>query len=285
MHGHFQIARLQLFHAAFEYDAAAVDEHEVGEDVLDLFHLMCRHYDGAAAIKVVVQQGIVELLAIQDVQTQRRLVQHQQSRVNRHDKSEVQFGHHPLRQFPHLAAAPDGGLRQKTFRLGTIESRMHAGDLVECLRDPDPARQHGTGRHEADIAPELIALVPGVASEHFQFSLIRREAENCIERRGLAGAVRTDESQDAALFNAQIDAVESDRCSERLTETASFYACHGFSAPPLTDPASRASMAQPSRTAPSHSVALPLSGQVAGWWPGSSATLRPGISVARPAAT
>src|SRR5580692_11224320 len=111
MHCHFQIARLQLFHAALEYDAAAVDEHEIGEDVLDLFHLMRRHYDGAVTIKVVVQQRIVELLAVQDVQTQRRLVQHQQSRVNRHDQSEVQLSHHPLGQFPHPATAPDGGLR------------------------------------------------------------------------------------------------------------------------------------------------------------------------------
>ena len=56
MHRHFHIARLEFFHAAIEYDAPAVDEHEIGEDVLDVFHLMCRHDDGAAAIEVVVQQ-------------------------------------------------------------------------------------------------------------------------------------------------------------------------------------------------------------------------------------
>ena len=49
-----------------EYDAAAVDEHDIGEDVLNLFHLMGGHHDGAAAIEVVVQQRIVELLAIQE---------------------------------------------------------------------------------------------------------------------------------------------------------------------------------------------------------------------------
>jgi hypothetical protein len=55
----------------------AVDEHQVGEDVLDLLNLMCRHHDGAAAIEVVVQQRIVELLAIEDVEAERRLIQHQ----------------------------------------------------------------------------------------------------------------------------------------------------------------------------------------------------------------
>ncbi len=28
MHHHFQIARLEFFHAAIEYDAAAIDEHD-----------------------------------------------------------------------------------------------------------------------------------------------------------------------------------------------------------------------------------------------------------------
>ena len=65
-----------------------------------------------------------------------------------------------------LLVAPDGGLGQKTFRLGAIESRMHAGDVVERLRNPYPARQHGDIGNEADIAHELIALGPGVASEH-----------------------------------------------------------------------------------------------------------------------
>ena len=40
-------------------------------------------------------------------------------------------------------------LREKTFRLGAIESRMHAGDVVEHLRNPHPARQHGDVGDEA----------------------------------------------------------------------------------------------------------------------------------------
>jgi hypothetical protein len=39
---YFQVVRLHLFHAAIEYDAAAIKEHDIGEDVLDLFHLVCR---------------------------------------------------------------------------------------------------------------------------------------------------------------------------------------------------------------------------------------------------
>src|SRR5262249_4859471 len=54
MHHYFEIARLHLFHTVIKHDAAAVDEHQIGEDVLDLLHLMGGHHDGAAAIEVVV---------------------------------------------------------------------------------------------------------------------------------------------------------------------------------------------------------------------------------------
>src|SRR5262249_17161665 len=96
LHHHFQIPRLHLFHTAVEDDAAAIDEHDVGKNMLDLVHMMRCHYDGAIAVEIIVQQGIVELLAIQDVQTECRLVQHQQSRINCHHQSEMQLRHHTL---------------------------------------------------------------------------------------------------------------------------------------------------------------------------------------------
>src|SRR5271168_2511042 len=68
MHHHLQIAQLKIVHAALEHDAPAVHEYEIGEHVLDLFHLMRRHHDRTASIEVVVQQGIIKLLAIQDVE-------------------------------------------------------------------------------------------------------------------------------------------------------------------------------------------------------------------------
>src|SRR5580692_11558239 len=114
----------------------------------------------------------------------------------------MQLGHHALRQFPDLARGLDVGLRKKLLRLGAIKSGMHSGNVVQRLRNPYPARQHGDIGDEADIARELIALPPWVASKHFQFSLIRREPENRIECGALACAVGADKSEDAALFDA-----------------------------------------------------------------------------------
>ena len=96
MHYHFQISRLEIVHAAIEYDASAIDEHDVGQHVLHLFHLMSRHQDRAAAIEIIIQQGIIKLLAIQDVQPKGWLVQHQQFRVDRHHQREMQLRHHAL---------------------------------------------------------------------------------------------------------------------------------------------------------------------------------------------
>ena len=46
--------------------------------MLNLFYLMGGHDNRARAIEVVMQQRIVKLLSIQDVESQRRLVEYQQ---------------------------------------------------------------------------------------------------------------------------------------------------------------------------------------------------------------
>src|SRR5688572_15820676 len=63
-----------------------------------------------------------------------------------------------------------------------------------------------------------MALGTGVVAEHPQRSLIRCEAEHRVEEGGLSGAVRADESEDAALFDRQVDAVERDSVTVRLAQ-------------------------------------------------------------------
>src|SRR5207253_8051478 len=61
MNHHFDIAGLEIFHAAFQNKPAAIDEDEIGQDILDFFDLMRRDNDGATAVEVIVEQRIVEL--------------------------------------------------------------------------------------------------------------------------------------------------------------------------------------------------------------------------------
>src|SRR5438477_7698596 len=45
IHHHFEVTRIEFFHAALEHDAATVDENQVREHILYFFHLMCCHDD------------------------------------------------------------------------------------------------------------------------------------------------------------------------------------------------------------------------------------------------
>ena len=84
----------------------------------------------------------------------------------------MELGYHAFRQLPDLAGVFDGGLCQKTFRLRAIEPRMHAGDVIEQLRNPDPPWQHGDISNERDFAHKFFARGPGIASEHGQLSVV-----------------------------------------------------------------------------------------------------------------
>src|SRR5262249_37613777 len=86
---------------------------------------------------------------------------------------------------------------------------------------------------ERDVAHQAIALAPGVAAEHPQLALVRREAEDRVQRRRLAGAVGADEPEDAALLDGEVDAVERDGRAVGLAQAAGLDAGHGVSSPPL----------------------------------------------------
>ena len=62
-----------------------VDEHEIGQNVLNFFNLMRRDDDRPFAVEIIVQQRVVELFTKQNVETECRLIEHQQSCVDRHD--------------------------------------------------------------------------------------------------------------------------------------------------------------------------------------------------------
>src|SRR5262249_51999656 len=78
------------------------------------------------------------------------------------------------------------------------------------------------------------------------------------------------------LFHSQIHAIQRQCRSKRFAQTACFYACHGFSVPPL---ASRLTSLRPF-----HSVALPASAPAAGSSLEFAATLLAKNSFARSSA-
>src|SRR5690606_20990074 len=67
---------------------------------------------------------------------------------------------------------------------------------------------------------EFRALATRVEAEHRQFTVEIGQAEDCLERGGLAGAVRTDQADDAARFDVEVDGVERLRSGIRLGQVA-----------------------------------------------------------------
>src|SRR5215813_7892537 len=71
---YFRVTPFQFFHRATQHNSPTVDEHQIRQHILNLFHLVRGHNDCAATIEVIVQQRIVELLSKQDIQAKRRLI-------------------------------------------------------------------------------------------------------------------------------------------------------------------------------------------------------------------
>ena len=60
---------------------------------------------------------------------------------------------------------------------------MHAFDIVQRLRHPHPARQHGHVGDETHVLHEAVALGPGIAPEHLELALV---ADEDVRRRHIA---------------------------------------------------------------------------------------------------
>src|SRR5581483_11604026 len=184
---------------------------------------------------------------------------------------------HALRQVLDFAIQPDAGLCKKPFGFCAVESRMHAGDEIECLRNLYPAWKNGNISNEAHIAHEQIAFFPGIASEDPQFPFVGNQPEDGVERRRLACTVGPNEAEDATLFDQQINAVDRDRRPERLAQAVCFNACHSISAPLLCQNSVRISKSR----VLCRSAILSRPIQAAESSPGPVATLRREIAGAR----
>ena len=169
------------------------------------------------------QQAVVELLARQDVETERRLVEHQQLRVDGHHERQVQLRDHALGELADPAGALDGGAlaRKVSAALRAKRGCTPATKSIACCT-LQPARQHRDVGDEGDALHQLVALVVRVESEHAQRSLAAREPEHRLERGGLAGAVRADQADDAAGLDLEGDAVERRGLAEALPQSLGF---------------------------------------------------------------
>ena len=106
-------------------------------------------------IEVVVEQGVVELLAEEDVEAEGGLVEDEELGVDGHDEGEVELRDHALGELADLAGALDGGAGEEGFGLGAVEAGMDAGDEVDGVGDAHPAGEDGDVGYEGYVVHEL----------------------------------------------------------------------------------------------------------------------------------
>jgi hypothetical protein len=226
--GHeLEVAGVEVFHAATEDEVAAVDEEEVGEDVLDLVDLVGGDEDSALVVEVVVEQGVVELLAEEDVEAEGGLVEDKELGVDGHDEGEVELGDHPFGELADLAGSLNGGAGEEGFGFGAVETGMDTGYEVDGVGDAHPAGENGHVGDERYIVHEIVALGPGIAAENGERAVVGGEAEDGVEQGGLAGSVGADEAEDATLGDVEVDAVECDGGAVGFVEAAGLDGGHG----------------------------------------------------------
>jgi hypothetical protein len=81
---------------------------------------------------------------------------------------------------------------------------------VEQLPDANPPGQDRHVRDETHVLHQRGALAGGILAEHGQLAVVGCQAEDCLERRGLAGAVGSDQTDDTAGRNFEVDVVDGD---------------------------------------------------------------------------
>src|SRR5690606_29493518 len=117
-------------------------------------------------------------------------------------------------------------------------------------RHPDPARQDGDVGDEADLVHQLVARHARVLAQYRKLALERGQAEDGLQRRGLAGTVGADQADDAARLDGEADFVQRRLAAVLLAEVAGDDGAH--STPALPRAASiwlrRLSQESPSRT-------------------------------------
>src|SRR5262249_13148803 len=220
-----QVSVRQALHGALQYNMAAIDEDDVRQKVLDLLDLMGRENDGALPVEIIIQQRVIELPPEQQVEAERRLIQHQQPRIDRQDEGEMQLGHHAFGELAHAAAHLDIGLSQEVRRARPIEPGMYATDEVERLADAQPARQHRNVRNETDVLHELIPLGTRIASEDAQLSVELRQAQDGLEKSRLARAIGANQSHYATRLDGKADRVHGGRGPIRFPHSSRFNYC------------------------------------------------------------
>ena len=203
----------QAAHAITLHDAPAVDDGDVAAQALGFLQIVRGENDGGAAI-VDLAQELPHRAADLDVDPGGGLIENQQPRLVHQRARDHQAALHAAGQAARDAPAPLPQLQLLEVLLGAL-ARYRARDAVEArLVDHDRVRglEHVEVqflRHDADAGLGRLQLVVDVVAEDARLAggLVDERGDDPDER-GLAGAVGSEQREEVAPLDLEVDALE-----------------------------------------------------------------------------
>src|SRR5213082_3386807 len=203
----------QTAHAITLHDASAVDDGDVAAQALGFLQIVRGENDGGAAI-VDLAQELPHRAADLDVDPGGGLIENQQPRLVHQRACDHQAALHAAGQAARHAPAPLPQLQLLEVLLGAL-ARYRARDAVEArLVDHDGVRglEHVEVqflRHDADAGLGRLQLVVDVVAEDARLAggLVDERGDDPDER-GLAGAVGSEQREEVAPLDLEVDALE-----------------------------------------------------------------------------
>ena len=204
-HGVLAVAGLHLRDGAVEDLLAAIDERDAVAEPLDRLHLVARQHDRGAGAPHV-DEHLAHHVRADRIEPAHRLVHDQHVGLVQHRGDELRLLLHALRQLVGLALAP----------VGEREPLEPGADALARL-----PRRHALDRrhedellleHHARVEPALLGhvadavarrVVGGLAEDLDRAGVGPQDVHHHPERRGLAGAVRPEQAEDALARNLE----------------------------------------------------------------------------------
>ena len=192
--------------------AAAVDDREFVYQALEFGDEMRRYEDGPparVAILIRADDGLDELPPDDWIESRCRLVEHEQVGLRTDGSDERQLRLLAFREVAGLLSHIQTELRQKRALGVPVPAAAERGEVVEGLPDRHPWIERHVVRDIGDPGLHRDLVARRVEAEDARLAARRaEEIQQALDRRGLAGAVATEEAVAPTRLHAQVESVD-----------------------------------------------------------------------------
>ena len=205
--------RLQLVGGAQGQMPAMIHDENAVADLLDLLHVMAR-VNHRRAFVVKTLNALQNRIAALRIDGDGRLIEENQIRLMRHTACDVQSTKQTSRQFrrtePAVIAQAHKIQRILNQRMTACPVRhIQRAEIIDILLNRQFIEHSHILRYDADAAFQRITGRANRFVKHTYRALIeRQQCENAVNRRGLAGTVRSKQTENLTLMHVKIEIVK-----------------------------------------------------------------------------